>query len=238
MQVVVRTTDRVVVNYICTDAAVEQGITPVFRTFTRSNGNLDWHVVGGQAPFKVVKYDVLPNSGGCITVMDASGQTATGCGTIGEHAEFARVDCNTEPEEDTTVYRPAPTGNESFNYPVGGRKPLGPDQIPVGPDAKGTDPVDPTGAGPNDYRPPVKSPSPNGPVPPVGPVVPVKDPVHTPRPNDNPQPGPKPRPTQQPAPVHHPRLVSPPVRPTTTAPAPRPNTTTAPVAPAGTKSNL
>ncbi len=233
--VVVNTTDRVVVNFICSNDAAEPGQALVFGSELRSKGGFNWHVVGGTAPYRVISNNMNSSTGGCITVMDAQGRTATGCGTIGVRTEIARVDCQGELQQDPNIYRPAPTDTVSFDHPVDTAKPdpLGPDRTHVGPDSHGEDPVDPPTPGPiDDYRPPVKGPSTDGPTPPVGPVVPVKDPVHTPRPND------KPRPVHQPSPVRNPGLVSPPVQRSPTAPAPRPTTPVAPSVPAGAKSNM
>ncbi len=225
-QVVVHTSDRVVVNYICTGATNEAGLTNVVQSVVQSQGGYTWHVVGGQAPYTVVDFNMVANSGGCITVQDANGLTSTGCGTIGVHTETAQIDCTPEVMPDTTVYRPAPTSSVSFNYPVATKQPLGPERKPVGTGAAGNDPVDPPTPGPiDDYRPPVKSPSPDGPKPPVGPVAPVKDPVYDPRPGDNPAPPPTPRPhpVHDLAPVHNPGRVNPPVRSSAPVPAPRPS---------------
>lgn len=201
MQVVVRTTDRVVVNYVCTGDVLEPGRNTFLRTEVRSKGGFTWHVVGGVAPYRVVNYDVNA-SGGCITVMDANGTLSSGCGTIGYNTSVARIDCQwDEFQPDSSVYRQAPTGNVSFNYPV-----------------RGYTPATETG-----YRPPVKSPAPDSPEPPVDPEK-EKDPVHTPRPNDNPAPPPTPRP--DPVPVRNPGHKSPTTR--THTPTTRTHTPTAP----------
>lgn len=56
-------------------------------------GRITWHVSGGRAPFVLVRdeRDLVGNV--CITVRDADGREATGCGVVAEQLQEVYVDC-------------------------------------------------------------------------------------------------------------------------------------------------
>ncbi len=195
--VVVRTTDRMVVNYVCGEAtgAGQTGI--IVRTEVKAKGNFNWHVVGGVAPYTVLRNEAGAG-GGCITVMDAEGHTATGCGTINTVSENLSVDCRWY-KPDTTSQGIAP--NKYTDAQRSNPHPERPVVLPppvTGP-TTGTPsptPADPPHAKPGDsYRPPVKTPSPDEPDPPhVKPGDVVREPSRDPRDGSGaPPPLPKPR---------------------------------------------
>lgn len=93
MFVVIHTTDKVIVNYVCSDELYDDIDLPVVGTYVRSTGGYDWHVVGGVAPYTIVKNDMRTMSSGCITVMDAEGTVATSCGIIGVRQERRPISC-------------------------------------------------------------------------------------------------------------------------------------------------
>lgn len=93
MLVVVHTTDKVIVNYVCSYKTDNHADDPVVGSFIRSSGGYNWHVVGGVAPYTMVRNEMQTMSGGCITVMDAEGTIATGCGVIGVRQERQVVNC-------------------------------------------------------------------------------------------------------------------------------------------------
>lgn len=81
--VVVHTTDAVVKNYVCSDGLNGTDDGPVVRSSMDSQGSFIWHAVGGTAPYTQISGPSQGSMGGCVTVMDAEGQIATGCGTVG-----------------------------------------------------------------------------------------------------------------------------------------------------------
>lgn len=91
MTVVVHTTDRVVVKFIC-QAALDQP-ADTLGIVERQAGRFQWHVVGGTAPYTVLKDEVVAGQSRCITVMDAEGRTATACGTVDTQVVLVPVDC-------------------------------------------------------------------------------------------------------------------------------------------------
>lgn len=93
--VVVHTTDRVVAKYLCDQD--ETRPTMVFRTELRRSGQFLWHVVGGTAPYTVLKDELTVGNTRCITVMDADGQVATACGIMGTQEILIRQACSELP---------------------------------------------------------------------------------------------------------------------------------------------
>jgi hypothetical protein len=93
--VVVHTTDAVVKNYVCSDGLNGTENGTVVRSSMASQGSFVWHAVGGTAPYTVVSGPAQGNMGGCITVMDAEGQTATGCGVVGVVKVDVPFNCET-----------------------------------------------------------------------------------------------------------------------------------------------
>ena len=94
MIVVVHTSDMVILNYVCFNNTVNEADNPVLGSCIKSTGGYNWHVTGGVAPYTIVTNEMRTMSGGCITVMDAEGTMATGCGVIGVQQERLAVNCS------------------------------------------------------------------------------------------------------------------------------------------------
>lgn len=92
MAVVVHTSDRVVVDYVCTDR-LNRGQNNAVRHVVQATGRFDWHVSNGKAPYHIVEQERDDAGNVCITVMDAVGNMATGCGIIAERRVVASVNC-------------------------------------------------------------------------------------------------------------------------------------------------
>lgn len=99
MFVVIHTTDKVIVNYICVDKNNNEADNPVLGSYIKSAGGYNWHVVGGVAPYTVVKNEMRSMNSGCITVMDAEGTIATSCGTVGVRQERQEIDCQRKDDD-------------------------------------------------------------------------------------------------------------------------------------------
>lgn len=56
-------------------------------------GRVTWHVNGGRAPYTLVRDERDLAGNVCITLRDADGREATGCGIIGVQDETVLVDC-------------------------------------------------------------------------------------------------------------------------------------------------
>lgn len=195
MQVVVHSTDRVVFDYVCNNNQGAGAEASVFRSEVRSQGGISWHVVGGVAPYRVIQNEENTMKG-CITVMDAEGQVATGCSMIGLQRTRVAVDCQGLQQIDDGPYGLVPNDSTDAARTGWTKDPAPfPNTIHVfNPSEKPNNPP-PTGDRPGDkYVPPVKSPSPDSP-PPVAPRpdgtkerTPIKD-----RPRTGPSTQPQPR---------------------------------------------
>lgn len=93
MFVVVHTSDRVVAQMVCSKASTMTNENRVIAHEVLRPGSFTWHVVGGVAPYTVIKDETFIGGNGCITVMDGTGQTATGCGVVQVHNELIQVPC-------------------------------------------------------------------------------------------------------------------------------------------------
>lgn len=234
MQVVVHSTDKVVRDYVCNTNNGAGAEATVFRTEVTSQGGFTWHVVGGVAPYRVIQNDENTMKG-CITVMDAEGQIATGCSMVGLQRVRVAVDCQGLKRIDDGPYGLVP--NDSTDAARTNWKGDAPPP-PVVPDVNNpTDKPTPSptgGDGPGEtYRPPVKIPSPDSP-PPVKPKPdldkdrPVlKSPPHGPKPKPQPSVTNKnPRlPSVAPVPSRGTGGTSTPPRPTNPPVQPAPKTT-------------
>lgn len=89
--VVVHTTDQVVAKYICDEDPTKEPF--VYKTQLRKSGGFFWHVVGGTAPYTIVKDEMVIGDTRCITVMDAEGEVATACGIMGTVEILVREGC-------------------------------------------------------------------------------------------------------------------------------------------------
>lgn len=198
MLVVVHSTDRVVVDYVCNNNQGAGEEATVFRTEVLSQGGISWHVVGGVAPYRVI-HNENNTIKGCITVMDAEGQIATGCSMIGLQKTRVAVDCQAVGRLDDGPYGLVP--NDSTDkaravwievtptYTDGTAS----DDAPPTRGGGGT--VPPTGGGGHGdigYRPPVKTVFPDNPPPPADPGDAVKEHPPIKQPHTNPPPQPRP----------------------------------------------
>ncbi len=104
MFVVIHTTDKVIVNYVCIDKTNNEADNPVLGSVIKSTGGYNWHVVGGVAPYTIVKNEMRTMTSGCITVMDAEGTIATSCGVISVRQEQQQINC--QREEDSLDHGP------------------------------------------------------------------------------------------------------------------------------------
>lgn len=157
MIVMVRTTDRVIVDFTCVGQIGYTGSNELFKSEIADRGGLTWSVVGGVAPYTMVKDETNGNEH-CITVKDANGREATGCGVIAVVHQVRQVNClQTEQErlEKKGVFSPAPSGvdSASVRYPAPPVSPLTPTGLtPVSPNppvqtgtpVTGVTPVSPT----------------------------------------------------------------------------------------------
>lgn len=228
MTVVVRSSDKIVHLYVCETNASTDPNSPAFRTVTVAPGGLSWHVVGGVAPYRVLRDESHDPIGGCITVVDAEGRTATGCGVVATHEVRLAVDCR-EMEREDNIHGLVPNDSTDMRrsfQPVAARAPEAP-VVERSPEP-GTHPAPlpprPIAPGPITYRPPVKTPAePPAPLPPG----PIKDRL---RPVDHPRTAPPPQPREtgvrgDPAPAFKAHRASAPSHSGSThspAPAPRP----------------
>lgn len=101
--VVVHTTDAVVNNYVC---SLEDGTgeAVVVKQTMASSGHFYWHAVGGVAPYTVIS-PANGTMGGCVTVRDAEGNVATGCGVVGVKQVEIPFNCANEDDPATPVKR-------------------------------------------------------------------------------------------------------------------------------------
>jgi hypothetical protein len=115
MVVVVRTQDQVITDYVCSEQYRLTTGRAVIGTQVTRKGGMEWHVVGGTPPYRVIRdeSDVAGKGDRCITVMDANGQVAQGCGVVGVQRLTAVVDCDMGPDHglDDPPHVKAP-GNE------------------------------------------------------------------------------------------------------------------------------
>lgn len=182
MFVVIHTTDKVIVNYVCVDKINNEADNPVLGSYIKAAGGYDWHVVGGVAPYTIVKNEMKSMNGGCITVMDAEGTIATSCGIVGVRQERQEINC--QRKDDKLDYGPyGLVPNDSTDKARVGWK--------TKPEAK--TPGVPTPI--DTYVPPTR-----GPLPPVDPPVDPKPPINVKPEGRTPSPSRRP---SDPPPVNH-----------------------------------
>ena len=104
LQVVVHTTDAHVVRYICQER-VALGRDNAVRQVVLSNGRFDWHAVGGVAPYELIDSYKDKDGNVCITVRDAKGDIASGCGVIGNIYQEVVVNCSVYVPETAQIRR-------------------------------------------------------------------------------------------------------------------------------------
>lgn len=185
--VVVHTVDRVVVDYVCQEEFAETSPDAiVFKTQVMSQGAFTWHAVGGKAPYTLVR-DLGGGDGGeCVTVVDANGDTAMGCGSINEVRTRRYVSCSGILMDTTSYPRkgyPKYPKQKPQIMPISSGSPVPaptPGPPTVDPKNPGWNPPPPTPApGPDPKDPghlsPVSDPDPG-----VHPPLPPAPPIHTP----------------------------------------------------------
>jgi hypothetical protein len=133
--VVVRTTDRQVRNYVCVPrrSLAKPGVHDenlIIRTEVIVPGSFKWHIVGGTGPYAVVSVDKPVVGTVCVTVKDATGRMAQGCGVIQSFTEQVAVNCPSTADPDSTWQK---------RY----RSVSGPDQFPDKPKVPETNPSRP-----------------------------------------------------------------------------------------------
>jgi hypothetical protein len=126
--VVVHTTDAVVDRFVRTRGSntVENGATE--RTVVRRAGSVDWHAVGGRAPYTVINHARSADGTVCVTVIDADGAVATGCGVMQVQTQVVVIPCAADdatpvPEVHFALLPPgatcaAPRGAELHEHPA------------------------------------------------------------------------------------------------------------------------
>jgi len=129
MFVVVYTSDGLAVNYRCSN--LDLGVnneSVAIRRVVRSQGRMSWHVVGGVPPYTVLRNGIGSGGAVCVTVIDAAGTVATGCGVVQVLTQEVMVNCalgegSTGP---VTEYRPEVKEEPDAKIPVPPtpRKPL------------------------------------------------------------------------------------------------------------------
>ncbi len=97
--VVVHTSDAMVVEYYCGDpestSDVQQQL-PVRVQIAR--GGFQWHAIGGLAPYTAIRTEREGVGTYCVTVIDAAGNVATGCGVVQTFTQRKTVSCRTWPD--------------------------------------------------------------------------------------------------------------------------------------------
>jgi hypothetical protein len=149
MIVVVHTRDILVTEYVCRERSAS-GSGDAVRSVVTRHGGFNWHVVGGVPPYTVINDE---EGGGmmCVTVIDAIGNVASGCGTIQIFTERLTVSCVPLKEE----AKPVPLDSlDLIKRPIAAR-PSPPVERPRVHHEK--PPTDKNGRYRNDYRVPVRS---------------------------------------------------------------------------------
>ena len=100
MFVVVNTRDTEVDVYRCNCGVDDPDCEPITRTVVRSVGSMNWHVVGGVAPYTLISALREDHNGNIsVTVMDAVGTISTSYGTIGTQIRYFDMACEGVKEE-------------------------------------------------------------------------------------------------------------------------------------------
>ena len=127
LQVVVYTSDQHIVQYVCSDRLA---LNPerAFRNVVVAAGRVSWHPTGGCAPYELLDNhrDELGNV--CITVRDAKGDIAIGCGLIATFYQTVNVPCPAQPVPAITHHSGPPTADhrlreDSKSSPICPREP-------------------------------------------------------------------------------------------------------------------
>jgi hypothetical protein len=94
--VVVYTTDAMVVEYYCGEPEPTQGVQERLPVRVQiAHGGFQWHAVGGLAPYTAIRTERSGVGTYCVTVIDAAGNVATGCGVVQTFTQRKLVSCRT-----------------------------------------------------------------------------------------------------------------------------------------------
>jgi hypothetical protein len=116
--VVVHTTDALVEQFVCENGGVGPNNALPIRSVVRNPGGVNWHAVGGRAPYTVIRHNTDARGTVCVTLIDADGQVATSCGVVQSRVQVVQVDCE---RYDATpvpaqIKRPTTTTKERAQY--------------------------------------------------------------------------------------------------------------------------
>ncbi len=94
--VVVYTSDAKVVEYYCGEPEPTQGVQERLPVRVQiAHGGFQWHAVGGLAPYTAIRTERSGVGTYCVTVIDAAGNVATGCGVVQTFTQRKMVSCRT-----------------------------------------------------------------------------------------------------------------------------------------------
>ena len=105
--VVVHIVDGVVMKYVCPQR-IEMGDPRAVREVVRQEPFITWHATGGVRPYTLLSQRTDRAGNICITVMDAAGQIATGCGIMSTWIYTSQTNCPDLPSEETHVVYKSP----------------------------------------------------------------------------------------------------------------------------------
>lgn len=92
--VVVYTSDATVVEFYCADPEGRSDVAAHLPVRVQSSqGTFQWHAVGGLAPYTAIRTERAGDGTYCVTVIDAAGNVATGCGVIQTFVQRKTVSC-------------------------------------------------------------------------------------------------------------------------------------------------
>lgn len=92
--VVVYTSDATVVEFYCSDPEGRSDVVAALPVWVQtSQGTFQWHAVGGLAPYTAIRTERSGEGTYCVTVIDAAGNVATGCGVIQTFVQRKAVSC-------------------------------------------------------------------------------------------------------------------------------------------------
>jgi hypothetical protein len=97
LRVVVHSMDAKRTVFVCEN--IRRGRFDALQTGeTFEPGRVNWRALGGQPPYRLVDDVRDPAGNVCITVMDATGAIATGCGMLLTYTEVVQVNCPVIPD--------------------------------------------------------------------------------------------------------------------------------------------
>lgn len=114
--VVVYTSDAMVVEYYCGEPEPTQGVQEQLPVRVQiAHGGFQWHAIGGLAPYTAIRTERAGVGTYCVTVIDAAGNVATGCGVVQTFTQRKLVSCRTWSDSlpDRSVTMPVPKVTEN-----------------------------------------------------------------------------------------------------------------------------